>query len=92
MPAAMRGGPRKPTRPRAETPASPNKARSAARNAPPAGKLHAARNGVGVSPRLAVGVAGAALVVALVATLATGHRLQRLGEALGRMPFLVARV
>ena len=84
MPAVVRGGPRKPTRPRAEAPASP-KARSAARNAaPPAGKLQAARGGVGVSPRLALTVAGGALVVALVATLATGHRTERLGQALMR--------
>jgi len=84
MPAGVRGGSRKPTRPRAEAPASP-KGRSAARNAaPPAGKLQAARNGVGVSPRLALTVAGGALVVALVATLATGHRLERLGDALMR--------
>jgi cell division protein FtsQ len=39
---------------------------------------------VGVSPRLALTVAGGALVVALVATLATGHRLERLGAAMGR--------
>jgi len=84
MPASMRGGSRKPTRPRAEAPASP-KARSAQRNpAPPAGKLQAARNGVGVSPKLALTVAGGALVVALVATLATGHRIERLGQALMR--------
>jgi len=84
MPASVRGGPRKPTRPRAEAPASP-KARPAARNAaPPAGKLQAARSGVGVSPGLALGVAGGALVVALVATLATGHRAERLGQALMR--------
>ncbi|CAN5508817.1 cell division protein FtsQ [soil metagenome] len=85
MPAVVRGGPRKPARPRAEAPASPNKARSAARKpAPPVGKLHAARGGVGVSPKLALGVAGAALVIALVATLATGHRIERLGQAFGR--------
>ena len=84
MPAVVRGGPRKPTRPRAEAPASP-KARTAPRKpAPPAGKLQAARNGVGVSPRLALTVAGGALVIALVATLATGHRLERLGQAMGR--------
>jgi cell division protein FtsQ len=84
MPASVRGGPRKPTRPRAEAPASP-KARTAARNAaPPAGKLQAARNGVGVSPGLALTVAGGALVVALVATLATGHRAERLGQAMMR--------
>ena len=84
MPASMRGGSRKATRPRAEAPASP-KARSAQRNpAPPAGKLQAARNGVGVSPKLALTVAGGALVVALVATLATGHRIERLGQALMR--------
>src|SRR4051812_47841344 len=84
MPAVVRGGPRKPTRPRAEAPASP-KARPAARNAaPPAGKLQAARNGVGVSPGLALTVAGGALVVALVATLATGHRAERLGQAMMR--------
>jgi cell division protein FtsQ len=84
MPASVRGGSRKPTRPRAEAPASP-KARPAARNAaPPAGKLHAARGGVGVSPRLALTVAGGALAIAVVATLATGHRLQHLGEALMR--------
>lgn len=84
MPAVVRGGPRKPTRPRAEAPASP-KARTAQRNsAPPAGKLQAARNGVGVSPRLALSVAGGALVVALVATLATGHRIERLGAAMMR--------
>ncbi|WP_426014169.1 cell division protein FtsQ/DivIB [Caulobacter sp. DWR2-3-1b2] len=85
MPAVVRGGPRKPVRPRAEAPASPNKARPAARKpAPPVGKLHAARSGVGVSPKLALGVAGAALVIALIATLATGHRLERLGQAFGR--------
>ena len=85
MPAQMRGGSRKPTRPRAEAPASPNKARSAARqSAPPTGKLHAARGGVGVSPGLALGVAGGALLIALVATLATGHRMERLGAAFGR--------
>jgi len=84
MPAVVRGGPRKPTRPRAEAPASP-KARSAQRNpAPPAGKLQAARNGVGVSPRLALTVAGGALVIALIATLATGHRIERLGAAMMR--------
>jgi len=84
MPAVVRGGPRKPTRPRAEAPASP-KARTAQRNsAPPAGKLQAARNGVGVSPRLALSVAGGALVVALIATLATGHRIERMGAAMMR--------
>ena len=85
MPAVVRGGPRKPARPRAEAPASPNKARPAARKpAPPVGKLHAARGGVGVSPQLALSVAGAALVVALIATLATGHRIERLGQAFER--------
>lgn len=80
MPAAVRGGPRKPARPRAEAPASPNKARPAAQQ--PAGKLHAARGGVGVSPTLALGVAGGALALALVVTLATGHRAERLGQAM----------
>lgn len=81
MPAAVRGGPRKPARPRAEAPASPNKARPAQQQQP-AGKLHAARGGVGVSPSLALSVAGGALALALVVTLATGHRAQRLGEAM----------
>jgi cell division protein FtsQ len=80
MPAAVRGGPRKPARPRAEAPAGPNKARPAAQQ--PAGKLHAARGGVGVSPTLALGVAGGALALALVVTLATGHRAERLGQAM----------
>jgi cell division protein FtsQ len=85
MPAVVRGGPRKPTRPRAEAPASPNKARPAARKpAPPVGKLHAARSGVGVSPRLALGVAGGALALGLIVTLATGHRVERLAQAFGR--------
>lgn len=85
MPAGVRGGSAKSPRSRAETPASPNKARSSARKpAPAAGKLHAARGGVGVSPGLALAVAGGALVIALVATLATGHRLERLGAAMGR--------
>ncbi|PVM93373.1 cell division protein FtsQ [Caulobacter radicis] len=80
MPAAVRGGPRKPARPRAEAPAGPNKARPAQQQ--PAGKLHAARGGVGVSPTLALGVAGGALALALVVTLATGHRAERLGQAM----------
>lgn len=80
MPAAVRGGPRKPARPRAEAPASPNKARPAQQQ--PAGKLHAARGGVGVSPGLALSVAGGALALALVVTLATGHRAERLGQAI----------
>ena len=85
MPAVVRGGPRKPTRPRAEAPASPNKARPTARKpAPAAGKLHAARSGVGVSPQLALSVAGGALVIALIATLVTGHRAQHLGQAMVR--------
>jgi len=81
MPAAVRGGPRKPARPRAEAPAGPNKARPAQQQQP-AGKLHAARGGVGVSPGLALGVAGGALALALVVTLATGHRAERLGQAM----------
>lgn len=81
MPAAVRGGPRKPARPRAEAPASPNKARPAQQQQP-AGKLHAARGGVGVSPGLALGVAGGALALALVVTLATGHRAERLVQAM----------
>ncbi|MDG2530102.1 cell division protein FtsQ/DivIB [Caulobacter endophyticus] len=80
MPAAVRGGPRKPARPRAEAPAGPNKARPAQQQ--PAGKLHAARGGVGVSPTLALGVAGGALALALIVTLATGHRAERLGQAM----------
>jgi cell division protein FtsQ len=81
MPAVVRGGPRKPTRPRAEAPASPQRpagraqrgGRRRPRNCTP-------RKGVGVSPKLALTVAGGALVSALVATLATGHRAERLGS------------
>lgn len=78
MPAVVRGGSPKPRRPRAEVPASPNKGRSASRNsAQPAAKLHAAK-GVGLSPALALGIAGAALGLGLVVMLATGHRAERL--------------
>lgn len=78
MPAVVRGGSPKPRRPRAEAPASPNKARSAApKGAQPAAKLHAAK-GVGLSPAFALGVAGAALGLGLVVMLATGHRAERL--------------
>lgn len=78
MPAGMRGGSPKARRPRAETPASPKKARSASRDtARPAAKLHAAQ-GVGLSPTVALGVAAAALGLGLVVMLATGHRAERL--------------
>ena len=81
MPAVVRGGSPKPRRPRAEAPASPNKARSAApKGAQPAAKLRAAK-GVGLSPAFALGVAGAALGLGLVVMLATGHRAERLVTA-----------
>ena len=85
MPAVVRGGPPKPRRPRAEAPASPSKGKPAPRKAQPAAKLHAAR-GVGLSPTVALSVAGAALGLGLVVMLATGHRAERLGatmDALG---------
>lgn len=81
MPAVVRGGPPKPRRPRAEVPASPNKARSAPpKGAQPAAKLRAAK-GVGLSPAFALGVAGVALGLGLVVMLATGHRAERLVTA-----------
>jgi cell division protein FtsQ len=65
MPAVVRGGPPKPRRPRAEAPASPSKGKPAPRGAQPAAKLHAAK-GVGLSPTVALTVAGAALGLGLL--------------------------
>jgi len=75
MPAAVRGGSRTQARPRAKAAAGPTRARSAQAKgggyAP--GKLKAAQ-GIGLTPQQALGATGAVLAVAVLVTLATGHR------------------
>lgn len=82
MPAALRGGSRVSAKPRARKPAG-SKSRSQAKA--PAGyapaKLGAAR-GVGLSPQHALIGAAGVLVIALIATLATGDRAHKLSESI----------
>jgi cell division protein FtsQ len=74
MPAAVRGGSRGPTKPRAKAPPS-----SRQRPTGPA----PAREGGGVSAKWTLVGAALVLVAALGVTLATGHRGERLAEATG---------
>jgi cell division protein FtsQ len=74
MPAAVRGGSRGPTKPRAKAPPS-----SRQRPTGPA----PSREGGGVSAKWTLVGAGLVLVAALGVTLATGHRGERLAEATG---------
>jgi cell division protein FtsQ len=80
MPAAVRGGSRTAARPPTRAPQKavrPAPARAARRAA------HAPREAHGLSPRLALTGAAAVLTLALGATLATGHRGERLASAVG---------
>lgn len=83
MPAVMRGGSRAQPKPRAKSPPSTKKApapRARAANAYAPAKLRAAE-GVGLSAHHALMAACGVLVIALVLTLATGQRAQRIGAA-----------
>jgi cell division protein FtsQ len=102
MPAALRGGARNQAQPRAKAPASPSRTRAPqggrkATYAP--GKLRAAQ-GVGLSPKQALVATAAVLAIAVVVTLATGHRGETIAlgatesvrSASGAMGFKLAAV
>ena len=74
MPAAVRGGAKRPVKPQAKAPPS-----SRQRPAAPA----PARQGGGLSAKWTLVGAGAVLALALGVTLATGHRGERLAQATG---------
>ncbi|MDP3175808.1 MAG: cell division protein FtsQ/DivIB [Phenylobacterium sp.] len=80
MPAALRGGSRTQAKPRVKAPASSPKSRAQQSRGGvyTPGKLGTAQ-GVGLSPHHALLAAGGVLAVALIATLATGHRGERAG-------------
>lgn len=86
MPATLREGPRSAGQPR--TKASSSAKAQASRRAPArapqtAAKLHAAK-GVGLPPKAAIVAAGGLLVLGLVVSLATGHRAERMMQAMDR--------
>src|SRR5690349_610066 len=82
MPAAVRGGSRAQANPRAKAPASPRGKRPpSAKPAPPPGRGGAPSQGL--SPRTVLLAAAGVLALALAATLATGHRGERLAAAVG---------
>jgi cell division protein FtsQ len=74
MPAAVRGGPKRPVKPQAKAPPS-----SRQRQSGPA----PARQGPGLSAKWILAGAAAVLTLALGVTLATGHRGERLAQATG---------
>ena len=77
MAATVRGGTRSPAKPRSKT-AGPAKGRGGRR---PGGYMPAKlgpAHGVGLPPKLALGIAGAAITIALIGALATEHRAQSL--------------
>jgi cell division protein FtsQ len=74
MPAAVRGGPKRPVKPQAKAPPS-----SRQRQPGPA----SARQGPGLSAKWILAGAAAVLTLALGVTLATGHRGERLAQATG---------
>ena len=74
MPAAVRGGPKRPVKPQAKAPPS-----SRQRQPGPA----PARQGPGLSAKWILAGAAAVLTLALGVTLATGHRGERLAQATG---------
>lgn len=74
MPAAVRGGPKRPVKPQAKAPPS-----SRQRQPGPA----PARQGHGLSAKWILAGAAAVLTLALGVTLATGHRGERLAQATG---------
>ena len=74
MPAAVRGGPKRPVKPQAKAPPS-----SRQRQPGPA----PARQGSGLSAKWILAGAAALLTLALGVTLATGHRGERLAQATG---------
>ena len=73
MPAAVRGGPRRPVKPQAKAPSS-------SRQRP---KAQAPTRQGGLSTKWILGGAAAVLTLALGVTLATGHRGERLAQATG---------
>lgn len=77
MPAAKRGAGQSNAKPRAKAPASRGNARASSASRP-AAKIRAA-HGV-LPPVIAFGAAGLVLAVGLIATLATGHRGERLAD------------
>jgi cell division protein FtsQ len=79
MPAAVRGGTRAQARPRAKAPASPGKRPSARRSAPAAAPR---AEGAGLTAKQGLILGAAVLAVALVATLATGQRGEKLAQAI----------
>lgn len=78
MPAAVRGGSQAKAKPRAKAPTSTGK-RPAARRSAPAAQPRA--HAPGFSPKWALAGSAALLIVAIAATLATGHRGERLAQA-----------
>ena len=83
MPAAVRGGSRTQANPRAKAPASPRGKRPPSpKPAPPPGRGGAP--GSSLSPKLALIAAAGVVTLALGVTLATGHRGERLVQAIGR--------
>jgi len=82
MPAAVRGGSRAQAKPRTKGSASPARPRNQAggRAGYTPGKLGAAQ-GLGLSPQAALTAAGGVLALAFVITLSTGHRAEKLGDA-----------
>jgi cell division protein FtsQ len=84
MPAAVRGGSRTQAKPRAKGPANASRPRAPQNKGKGAGyapgKLRAAQ-GIGLSPQHALGAAAAVLGLALIVTLATGHRSERVVES-----------
>ena len=81
MPAAVRGGSRARANPPVKAPAKPRPA--AAKGAAAQRRAGPPREAHGLSPKLALVGAVAVLALALGATLATGHRGQRLATAIG---------
>ena len=79
MPAAVRGGTRADARPRAKAPPSSGKRPSARRSAPAAQPRF---EGAGLTAKQGLILGAAVLAVALVATLATGQRGEKLAGAI----------
>lgn len=75
MPAAVRGARRADAKPRANVAAAPARGRSSPGRG--AGKPSPSRGG-GISPKIALGVAGVVLIGGVAVTLATGHRGERI--------------
>ncbi|WP_374468638.1 cell division protein FtsQ/DivIB [Phenylobacterium sp.] len=79
MPAAVRGGSQTQAKPLGKAPPNASKRPSAKRPAAAAGPR---LDGAGVSPKVALAASAGVLVLAVVATLGTGGRGERLGHAI----------